>query len=144
MIVDGHAHASGDYGTAGSIAATLDAAGVHQVVLCPGDSTGTGDYWLPDLASRYPQRDLLHAVNGVVRVAVALTGKARNIAAGNETVFRLLQTSAQRIRQCYWFDPRYTSEERTPQTSSSFCALVWFAISFASYRPGFFAAAVPV
>lgn len=50
----------------------------------------------------------MYVVNRVVRAAIALTGKARNIVPGNEAVFRLRQSRPDRIRQCYWFDPRTT------------------------------------
>ncbi|MDI7276503.1 MAG: hypothetical protein QME94_11025, partial [Anaerolineae bacterium] len=89
MIIDGHAHAFGDYLTAELIARTLDAAGAQQVVLSPGESGRGRGYRLPDLASRWPERDLMPLVNRVVRAAVALAGKARNIVPGNQAVFRL-------------------------------------------------------
>lgn len=108
MIIDGHAHAFGDYLTAQSIAETLEAAGAHQVVLSPGESAGNGGYWLPDLASRWPGWDPMRAVNRIVRVAVALSGKSSDIPAGNEEVFRLRQAIPGLVRQCYWLDPRPT------------------------------------
>jgi hypothetical protein len=54
MIVDGHAHACGDYLTSESIMNKLDKAGVEKVILVPGELDSLKIYPLPNLARLLP------------------------------------------------------------------------------------------
>ena len=49
MIIDGHAHASGDFLKPENIIDNLDKSGVDKVILVPGELESTKNYSLPNL-----------------------------------------------------------------------------------------------
>jgi len=104
MIIDGHAHACGEYLDAPKILARLDAAGADAVALSPAEPGSARTYRVPDLAGRFPGPVWMYPVNRLVRVAVVLRRMAAKLETGNEQVHALRQAAPARILQCYWVD----------------------------------------
>ncbi|MEL7568594.1 MAG: amidohydrolase family protein [Dehalobacterium sp.] len=105
MIIDGHAHACGEYLTADSILKKLDENSTDAVVLCPGELNKDKGYKLPDLYLKYPNKDFIYAINRLTKIIIALTGAAKQIDEGNEYVFSLVKQAPHRILQFYWANP---------------------------------------
>lgn len=102
MIIDGHAHACGEFVNTQRILETLDAAGVHAVVLSPAEPGSARTYWVPNLAFWLPRPVWMTPVNHLVRTAVRLRNMASLLDPGNEGVFAMHQQAPDRILQCYW------------------------------------------
>jgi predicted TIM-barrel fold metal-dependent hydrolase len=102
MIIDGHAHACGDYLSTASILRVLDAVGVGKVVLTPGELNSDKTYTLPNMAKVFPTWDLVTLFNLVTKVTVSVTRAARHIEKGNQYVRSLVDECPDRIIQCYW------------------------------------------
>jgi predicted TIM-barrel fold metal-dependent hydrolase len=101
-VIDGHAHACGEYLTAEGIERKLTAAGVDQVLLTPGQYGSKTTYGLRDLTEKNPLGDTVSANNRTTAVLFTLTGIARSIPKGNEAVYQLRRALPDRVRQCYW------------------------------------------
>ena len=67
MIIDGHAHASGDFLTPKNIIQKLDETGVDKVVLVPGELNSTKTYSLPNLAQLFPPKNVVKLTNSLTR-----------------------------------------------------------------------------
>ena len=102
MIIDGHSHACGKFLTAESIVKTLDTNGVHKVVLVPGELNSKSEYYLPDIASKFPKRNVVKVTNYMTKFVMRLTGKVKDIPAGNEYVHRLTSKTGDRVIQFIW------------------------------------------
>jgi predicted TIM-barrel fold metal-dependent hydrolase len=104
MIIDAHAHACGTYYRPENILRSLDQNGVDKVLLCPGLIDDEKNHRLPNLAAIFRKRDLMPAVNVLIR---RLSGAvpAATLAQRNEYVHTLAGQNPQRILQCYWTDP---------------------------------------
>ena len=102
MIVDGHAHACGDFLTAEGILEALDIAGVDTVVLVPGEHASDKTYGLPNLARILPRAEVGRVTNGLTRLAVRASGARRYLDEENERVFGLSASHPDRILQFYW------------------------------------------
>lgn len=105
MIIDGHAHACGDYLTVDSILRKLDENSTDAVILCPGQLNKDKGYKLPDLYLKYPNKDFIYAINRLTKIITGLTGVAKQIDKGNEYVFSLVKQAPHRIFQFYWVNP---------------------------------------
>ncbi len=105
MIIDGHAHACGEYFDYESIIKMLDENKADKVVLCPGEINSKKTYGLPLLSERFPQKDFMFAVNRVIGFMTKLTGAAKHIDKQNRYVYELSQMSSGRIIQAYWINP---------------------------------------
>ncbi len=105
MIIDGHAHACGDFLKRDQLLKILAENGADRVALCPGELNSAKNYHLPNLAQKYPQKDFSATVNNIIKITVALTGKAGQIDAGNDYVYGLARQAPERISQFYWVDP---------------------------------------
>jgi predicted TIM-barrel fold metal-dependent hydrolase len=102
MIIDGHSHACGKFLTAESIIKVLDDNGVDKVVLVPGELNSKKEYSLPDIASRFPKRNVVKITNYITKLAMTLTGKIKEIPEGNEYVYNLKTKSNNRVIQFLW------------------------------------------
>jgi len=102
MIIDGHSHACGRYLTAESIIKTLDENGVDKVVLVPGELNSTSEYSLPNIASIFPQKNVVKITNNLTKLIMKLTGKVKDIPAGNEYLYDLKTKANNRIVQFLW------------------------------------------
>lgn len=101
-MIDGHAHACGDLLTTEGILRTLDAHGVDKVVLVPGQHQSAKTYRLPNLAKRFPTREVANLTNAMTKLVVRATGSAKHVEADNEAVFGLTQACPGRVLQFYW------------------------------------------
>ena len=102
MIIDAHAHASGDFLYAKNIIDIIDKNDVSKVILVPGELGSSKNYSLPDLASRFPTRDVAIFINLIIKVVIRISGKAKQIDTGNEYVYALAKEFPNRIIQFYW------------------------------------------
>jgi hypothetical protein len=59
MIIDGHAHACGEYCNLESIIRVLVSNNTDKVVLCPGEVNSKKTYGLPLLSEKFPKKDFI-------------------------------------------------------------------------------------
>jgi predicted TIM-barrel fold metal-dependent hydrolase len=102
MIIDGHAHACGDYLTADSIINNLNDSGVDKVVLVPGELQSSTTYSLPNLAEIFPKKNVVKIFNPITRLTIRLTGAINQIPQGNDYVHDLAIKSQNRVLQFVW------------------------------------------
>lgn len=102
MIIDGHSHACGKFLTAESIIKTLDENGVDKVVLVPGELNSKSEYSLPNIASRFPDYNVVKLTNNLTKIVMKLTGKVKDIPAGNEYIYGLKTKTVDRVIQYLW------------------------------------------
>jgi len=102
MVIDGHSHACGEYLNSDSLIATLDKWGIDKVILVPGELNSSANYSLPNLASIFPKHNVVKFTNFVSKIAIRLTGKVKEIPAGNTFVYDLKQKSQGRVIQFIW------------------------------------------
>jgi len=102
MIIDGHSHACGKYLTAEGIIKTLDENGVDKVVLVPGELNSKSEYSFPNIASKFPNYNVVKLTNYLTKLAMCLTGKVKDIPVGNEYVYDLKTKTDDRILQFLW------------------------------------------
>ena len=106
MIIDGHSHACGKYLTAEGIIKTLDENGVDKVVLVPGELNSKSEYSLPNIASKFPSYNVVKFTNNITKFIMKLTGKIKDIPAGNEFVYDLKTKTENRVIQFLWVTSR--------------------------------------
>lgn len=102
MIIDAHAHACGDYLNAGNIIKILDRNKADKVILVPGEFNSEKNYSLPDVAKRFPNKDIISITNVLTKITIFLTGTAKQVSKGNEYVYSLTREYPDRIIQFYW------------------------------------------
>lgn len=102
MIIDGHAHASGDFLKPENIIDKLDKAGVDKVILVPGELGSTKNYSLPNLARLFPSKNVVKATNYLTKFVIVITGAVNQIPEGNEHVFNLTKKTNGRVIQFIW------------------------------------------
>ena len=89
MIIDGHAHASGDFLKPESIIDNLDKSGVDKVILVPGELESTKNYSLPNLAKLFPANNVVKVTNLLTKFVIGIAGTVKQIPKGNEHVYNL-------------------------------------------------------
>ncbi len=102
MIIDGHAHASGDFLTSENIISDLDKLGVDKVILVPGKPESKKNYPLPNLAKAFPTKNIVKLTNYLTKFVIKLTGSINQIPKGNEYIFNLTKQNRDRILQFVW------------------------------------------
>ncbi|MBT3754703.1 MAG: amidohydrolase family protein [Candidatus Cloacimonetes bacterium] len=102
MIIDGHAHAAGDYINPESIIKNLDKSGVDKVILVPGELESTKNYSLPNLAKLFPTKNVVKITNLLTKFVMRITGTVKQIPKGNEYVYNLTQRTNGRVIQFIW------------------------------------------
>ena len=102
MIIDGHSHACGKYLTAEGIIKVLDESGIDKVVLVPGELNSKSEYSLPNIASKFPSHNVVKLTNKLTKFIMKLTGKIKDIPAGNEFVYNLKTKTDNRVLQFIW------------------------------------------
>ncbi len=102
MIIDGHAHACGEFLKSESIIDKLDKAGVDKVILVPGELESTKNYALPDFANFFPTKNVVKLTNLLTKFVMKITSTVRQIPEGNEYVYNLTKESEDRIIQFIW------------------------------------------
>lgn len=101
-VIDGHAHACGEYLTAENIKKKLEATNVDCVLLTPGQYGSKMTYGLKNAAERNPLGDVVSPNNRTTSFMIGLIGAIREIPKGNEYVFQLKQILPENVKQCYW------------------------------------------
>lgn len=102
MIIDGHAHACGEYLTVENIEEKLKVNHVDQVVLVPGEPNSKKTYKLKNYAEKKPYDDVVLKTNRLTKVVIALTGMNRVIPEGNEAVYQLKKAAPDLVKQFFW------------------------------------------
>ncbi|MBU8893610.1 MAG: amidohydrolase family protein [Bacteroidales bacterium] len=102
MIIDGHSHACGKFLTPDNIIRTLDKSGVDKVILVPGELNSNSEYSLPNIAELFPAKNVVKITNYLTKFVMKLTGKVKDIPAGNEHVYNLKQKTHGRVIQFIW------------------------------------------
>lgn len=103
MIIDGHAHACGDFLYAEKIIEELDRNGIDKIILSPGELNSTKSYSLPDIGRLFPNsRGILHALNYFIGLVSRISGAGKTLEEGNRYVYSLCKKYPSRILQAYW------------------------------------------
>jgi predicted TIM-barrel fold metal-dependent hydrolase len=102
MLIDGHSHACGKFLTIDGIIKALDDNGIDKVVLVPGELNSKSEYSLPNIAAKFPKYNVVKVTNYLTKFVMKLTGKAKDIPAGNEYVHNLKLKISDRIIQFIW------------------------------------------
>jgi len=107
MIIDGHAHAMGDFADVEKLIETLDKFGVDKVALCPGLKNNTRVTPLPNIPISAIKQHPIYSryfINPGLRFSYNYV--FRDKGDGNEFVYSFVQRHPDRIIQIYWVDPR--------------------------------------
>lgn len=104
MIIDLHAHSSGEFFRVENIVQTLDRAQVAKVVLCPGLPSHERKQNSLALADWFPRSDPMFLINRFIRV-LTYPSIRRQPSADDRYVYELSQHLPERIIQCYWINP---------------------------------------
>jgi len=102
LVIDGHAHACGEYLTSESIIRCLDQNKVDKVVLVPGELNSAKTYGLSDIASYFPNANVVKFSNLVSWLVIRLAKTIDQIPAGNQLVFELARQCPERVMQFLW------------------------------------------
>jgi predicted TIM-barrel fold metal-dependent hydrolase len=105
MIVDGHAHACGEYLNHENIIANMDRLGIDLTVLTAGELGSERTYSFPDIGKRFPRSDINFITNAFIRFGTRMGGKTHGLEEANAQVFEMARDSRGRIVQAYWADP---------------------------------------
>ena len=114
MIIDGHAHAVGEFAEVDRLIETLDRFGVDKVALCPGLKNNTKVWPLPNIPiSAVKQHHLYmrYFIHPGIRFSYNFV--FRDKGDGNEFVYSLTRRYPDRIIQIYWLDPRKSNSIKT-------------------------------
>lgn len=101
MIIDGHAHACGDYLTPETITKTLSKSGADKVVLVPGELDSDKTYPFPNVAKYFPNSNVTKFFNRLTRFVVKLTKAEEDLKKGNDFVYSLVKTLPNSVIQFY-------------------------------------------
>lgn len=102
MIIDGHAHACGEYLTLEKIEKKLAKANVDMVLLTPGQYGSRITYPLKNLAKKNPLGDVVSRNNRTTGFMISLIGAIKDVPKGNEYVYQLKCALPDKVKQCYW------------------------------------------
>ncbi len=102
MIIDGHAHACGEFLTPESIIKKLNNSGVDKVILVPGELESSKNYSLPNIAEIFPSRNVVKITNYLTKFVMKITGAIVQIPEGNEYVYKLTKKTVGRVIQFVW------------------------------------------
>jgi len=107
MIIDGHAHAMGEFGDPDLLVKLLDELGVDKVVLCPGASSTTERPDIPKIKESWfvKNRHLIMFSNRFLHLLIKYKGGVKEKNIGNEIVYSFKQKYPERIIQYYWTTP---------------------------------------
>ncbi len=102
MIIDGHAHASGDFLTPKGITKVLNATKTDKVVLVPGEMNRLKAMTFPNFAKIFPKRNVTKFWNLLTKLVVMRIAKInKQFGKANEYVYELAQKLPDRVIQFY-------------------------------------------
>ena len=102
MIIDGHAHACGQYLSTETIKKKIDLASVDKVVLVPGQLNSAKTYKLRDYTKKNPNKDVVKRTNKIIRMGITLLRVYKTIPEGNNHVYSLARSLPENIIQFFW------------------------------------------
>ncbi len=102
MIIDGHAHACGDFLTPESILGILNETSTDKVVLVPGELGSSKNYPFPNLARLFPSFNVVKITNILTKFVIWITGAIKHVPEGNEFVHGLVEQLPDRVIQFVW------------------------------------------
>ncbi len=103
MIIDGHAHAFGDFGKTKILIPLMDKLGVDKVVLCPGGTDPNFEFTVPKIAYKKSSMNPFFHILG--NIFFLRPGHKKMPAPNNEHVFSMVQEYPNRLLQYFWIDP---------------------------------------
>lgn len=127
MIIDGHAHACGDFLTAGSIVKKLNDTNVDKVILVPGELNSTRTYRLKDFTAKDPYKDPVVSLNRASRIFLTIIRAAKAVREGNEYVYSLKQQLPDRVIQFFWITKHETGKRHPGELLDEKYARMGFA-----------------
>ena len=102
MIIDGHAHASGDFLTPEGIIQVLNTTKTDKVVLVPGEMNRLKAMTFPNFAKIFPKRNVTKFWNLLTKLVVMkITKINKQFGKVNEYVYELTQKLPDRVIQFY-------------------------------------------
>jgi hypothetical protein len=102
MIIDGHAHASGEFLKPDGIENVLNATKTDKVVLVPGEMNRIKDMSFPNLTKIFPKRNVVKFWNLLTKLVVMkITKINKQFGKINEYVYELTQKLPDRVIQFY-------------------------------------------
>ncbi len=104
-IIDGHAHAAGEFVRGEDVVRTLDALGVEAVILCPGPINEARKWPVPPLDRVFRRRGLGLPGNRLLRLTSGYVRKRFRFEESNAYVAGLARRHPGRILQACWVDP---------------------------------------
>jgi predicted TIM-barrel fold metal-dependent hydrolase len=111
MIIDGHAHACGDYLTPESIIKNLNDNNVDLVILSPGELNSKKTYTMPNIAELFPTKNVAKVTNVMTKMVTRLTRTIDTIPLGNEYVYDLTTKCQNRVLQSIWVTSKIPNTE---------------------------------
>jgi len=107
MIIDGHAHAVGEFADVEKLINILDKLGIDRVALCPGLKNNTRVWPVPNIpVTAIKQHPLYNRYFIHPGIRFSYNFVFRDKGNGNEFVHSFAQKYPDRIIQIYWVDPR--------------------------------------
>jgi predicted TIM-barrel fold metal-dependent hydrolase len=110
MIIDGHAHACGEYLSTESIKKKINLANVDKVVLVPGQLNSAKTYKLKDYTKKNPHKDVIKRTNKIIRMGITLLRVHKAIPEGNNHVYSLAKSLPENIIQFFWVTKAQVNE----------------------------------
>lgn len=101
MIIDGHAHACGEYLTPERISQTLFENDTDKVVLVPGELDSNTTYPFPNVAKYFPNRNVTKFFNRLIRLVFKITNAKKDLKMGNAFVHSLVKSLPEKVIQFY-------------------------------------------
>ena len=105
MIIDGHAHACGNYFDEKRILTELKKEKIDMVVLCPGEANSKRNYIYPMLCSLTKNYDICYKVNKFIQFAIKTSKMAEHTGDENKRIYELAKLHPDKIIQAYWVNP---------------------------------------
>lgn len=135
LVIDGHAHACGEYLTAEKIKQKLNNTKVDMVLLTAGQYGSKITYGLKDLARGNPYGDVVSKNNRMTSIIISLMRTIKSISKGNEYVYELKCQLPGIVKQCYWVTKRNWKDTAKDYERMSFDAIkfhqCWEKFNFA-------------
>ena len=101
MIIDGHAHACGDYLTNESIMNYLARNNTDYAILVPGQKGSKKTYNFKEKKIRDKKKEILDGTNKLIKFAIGITNSIKHIPVGNQQIY-MLKKENEKIKQFYW------------------------------------------
>jgi len=109
MIIDGHAHACGNYLSPEKIVEHLAQSNVDKVVLVPGELNSNKTYSFPNVAKLLPRQNVTKFFNQLTKTVVRLTNARKDFINGNAYVYELAKALPDKVIQFYLLTNIYAS-----------------------------------